>query len=344
MPVYDAQEKCIVQAWDVWPSLANMNHDQPLPRCGLHMAYIGLHLAYIWPTLDYIWPTFGLHVAYIWPTSGLHLAYTWPTFGLHLAYIDLHWPSLAYIGLHWPTLAYIGLHLGLHLAYIWPTFGLHLAYIWPTSGLHWPTLAYMLLSLCFNFQWPWPGHSARKKTSCCLYFFINVKAIYWKETYIVYRCFFCRYKVFMKKQAKRVRDNGLKSVKLLEPKKDAPLPLKVLMMDPGLQTAKALSYFHSTVYPGDILCFADGSAGKVELVLVGAQISFHLRVMTLELEQAHVSHKVWRVHDRTTIKEAFEQSWTLPPWWRYDPNSPDIVTCLLWKKPPLRSCGGINPL
>ena len=131
----------------------------------------------------------------------------------------------------------------------------------------------------------------------------------------------------MKKQAKRVRDNGLKSVKLLEPKKDAPLPLKVLMMDPGLQTAKALSYFHSTVYPGDILCFADGSAGKVELVLVGAQISFHLRVMTLE--QAHVSHKVWRVHDRTTIKEAFEQSWTLPPWWRYDPNGPDIVTCLL---------------
>ena len=128
-------------------------------------------------------------------------------------------------------------------------------------------------------------------------------------------------------QAKRVRDDGLKSVNVLEPKKDAPLPLKVLMMDPGLQTAKALSYFNSTVYPGDILCFADGSAGKLELVLVGAQISFHLRVMTLE--QAHASHKVWRVHDSTTIKDAFEQSWHLPPWWRYDPNRPDIVTCLL---------------
>ena len=118
-------------------------------------------------------------------------------------------------------------------------------------------------------------------------------------------------------QANRVQEQPLEPLKLVEPFKDAPQVLKDLAGDQNLKAVKALRYYQSTVHPDDILYLADGT------ILTGNENYFWLH--RLQLVSIHRWGKVWQRSNQYNLMPILAQTWTLPPWWRWDQ---DRVACL----------------
>ena len=125
-------------------------------------------------------------------------------------------------------------------------------------------------------------------------------------------------------QANRVQEQPLEPLKLVPPFQDAAQVLKDLARDQGLKTVKALRYYQSTVHPDDILYLADGTAGLVQTILAGHENYFWLH--RLQLVRTHRWGKVWKTSSQYHLMPILAQTWTQPPWWRWDQ---DQVACLL---------------
>ena len=129
----------------------------------------------------------------------------------------------------------------------------------------------------------------------------------------------------LQSQAQRIQDAGLEPLKLVPPFKDADIMFKTLTGDFTLQTAKALSYHHSTVHVNDILLFADGSAGVVQNIAFGRQQHYFWLQRLRPLRQTTWGH-MWQCCEQHTMVPALKQLWTLPVWWRWNN---DVLTCLI---------------
>ena len=109
-------------------------------------------------------------------------------------------------------------------------------------------------------------------------------------------------------QAKRIRDIGVRPLRLIPPLKEAPVLQKNLLGDDTLRTAKGLSYYHSTVHCTDILCFADGSAGYLQTILAGHNDSCFSALKQLVLEDVKPWGKIWRLSDQEVLISASAES------------------------------------
>lgn len=119
-------------------------------------------------------------------------------------------------------------------------------------------------------------------------------------------------------QAARLEANPLQTA-VDGPAKPAQVEVQALAQDPTLQIFKSLSHFHSTVCAGDVLYFADGSAGIVQHVLCGDLFGYGFLLQALSLRSEKSWGKIWNVNDnQLNLRKAFDQSWTMPPWWRLD--------------------------
>ena len=127
-------------------------------------------------------------------------------------------------------------------------------------------------------------------------------------------------------QARRIQELGMQPCRLVGPFKEAPGVLKSSCRDGTLQTAKALSLYHYTVHKGDVLFLANGIAGVVEEIVFGEQTAYSFWLKKLQCLKSCGWGRVWQSQESHLFTPALSESWTLPPWWRWDD---DALTTLL---------------